>query len=878
MNSTPQEGSPLASGAAQSPLLRFAPFLVLLAAVAFAWPALSGEFVYDDLALVSGNPLIASFGNLGQVFSRGYWEGIDPDARGVVGFFRPLSTVAFMIGHQLGGGAPVGFHVVSMLVHAAASIAAYLLAARVSGRPFVGLWTGVLFALHPLHVESVAWISDVADPLMGAFCLLSLASYVRWREQGSNGRPWLAGGLFLLGLFSKEMALATIPMALVLDLGGRKHEGFDFKRGYLPFGLALLLYYGARVLVFGDWTAGFLQVTTDFGVPASRLASLRLELFGGFVGLLFWPLDLNLFRPFHPEFPAGDATLIVAGAWTVLTLAVAVLLFVKRERPGLAAWLLIPASLLPVLVRVEALGIFPLSDRYAYLAVFGFALSVCLLLARFLSAPLTSLALGALSIFFAFQSVTRTADWQDELAVFQKAVEQNPKVPYVRWGLGRVYLYGYRETKESERLERALEQYERSGDLLVAAREDQTIFRTQRDNLETNLGLGWCYLFEAEIDPFHNFQTAVDIFEKTVESEPESANARTGHGIALMMIGEDEEAGTEIRKALQLAPNSDEAHCAMGQMTLKLGDHPAAIRHFEEALRLRPDHLAYMIYLAQALEFTEDVARRRELLVRANRLYPDAPVPMNMLGELSLREQDSDTALRWFEKVLEVSPRNGFAHLNRGMVLVAQGDLTEGLAAVLRSVEVMPRDFQANYNAGALLLQTDQAGRALPFLLTAYIVRPPGSGEGPESVGGVLSTEIRKLAPESSELVWEMAEADRQRGEAESALDWANRALELDDENGLAYYTRARLYVAAEREAEALADLERAARHAPQHFGIRFDLGERLSETERKQDAIDNLLEALKLLPQAGFERTAELEIHREISRMLHENQSALGG
>ena len=86
------------------------------------------------------------------------------------------------------------------------------------------------------------------------------------------------------------------------------------------------------------------------------------------------------------------------------------------------------------------------------------------------------------------------------------------------------------------------------------------------------------------------------------------------------------------------------------------------------------------------------------------------------------------------------------------------------------------------------------------------------------------------------------------------------------------------IHSAAEREAEALADLELAAQHAPDKFGIRFDLGERLTETERKQDAIDNLLEALKLLPQAGFERTAELEMHREISRMLHENQNALGG
>ncbi|MCA9570740.1 MAG: hypothetical protein KC656_23025, partial [Myxococcales bacterium] len=273
---------------------------------------LAGAFVYDDLLLVAHNPLVASFGNLGEAFARPYWEGLDPDGSGTVGLWRPLTTVALMIGHALGGGAPAGFHWVSLLLHLAAALAALRLATCVTGRPAVGLWTALLFAVHPVHVESVAWISGVCDPLAGVCGLLALSSFWSWRTGERGGVPWAAGLWFLLGLLAKETALATLPMVLVLDLLAPASERRARLRGWFPLVLAFVLYTFARMLVFGELTAGFLMVTTGFEVSAGRLAALRVELLGGFLQLLAWPLELNLFRPFHPELPEGDPTLAVA--------------------------------------------------------------------------------------------------------------------------------------------------------------------------------------------------------------------------------------------------------------------------------------------------------------------------------------------------------------------------------------------------------------------------------------------------------------------------------------------------------------------------------------------------------------------------------------
>jgi hypothetical protein len=505
---------------------------LFLAVFAVYVSALRGEFVYDDLLVIQQNPQIASLANIPAIFGSSYWDFVDAESASHVGYYRPLTMVFITLAYSLGDGDPWTFHLFSLVAYALACCAAWRFAARLLHDEVAGFWAALLFTLHPLHVESVAWISALHDPLFACFGFLGLSSFLAWRDGGSAGLPWRAGAWFLLALLSKDAAVALFPIALACDWG-RRHEqpapgGFARRwlRPHVPFVCAFFLYYAARVLVFGDLLAGFDRQTTDFGVGAARLALLRLEFLGGAAWLLTWPADLNLFRPFQPELPAGSPSLMIGVAGSVVLIALLLLAWVRRWRPALALLLLIPAALLPVLLRVESLGTFPLSDRFLFVPVLGFTGLVAHVVWTRLPRLAAGLLLTVIGVSMGVRSAAQLPHWANEEALFRRAVAQNPRNPNAHWGLGRVMLGEYSKSGLSDDLIEARRSFELAMDLLEEAATTGTdIFATQDDHLQTNLGLGQALLREAEIDPFHDYETVRKVFENVIEYQPQSGRA-----------------------------------------------------------------------------------------------------------------------------------------------------------------------------------------------------------------------------------------------------------------------------------------------------------------------------------------------------------------
>ena len=164
--------------------------LVLTATALTLWSSLAGEFVYDDLWLVSQNPTIRSLATLPEALGGSYWDFIDSESAARIGYWRPLTAVFLHVGFRLGAGAPWGFHAVSLFLHLAATATVFFLARRLFRSLDVAFWSALIFGLHPVHVESVAWISAVNDPLHGFLCVLAMWTFLRWRERGSPDGPW----------------------------------------------------------------------------------------------------------------------------------------------------------------------------------------------------------------------------------------------------------------------------------------------------------------------------------------------------------------------------------------------------------------------------------------------------------------------------------------------------------------------------------------------------------------------------------------------------------------------------------------------------------------------------------------------------------------
>lgn len=812
---------------------------------------LSGEFVYDDLLVIQQNPQITSFANLPTIFSSSYWDFLDAEAASHVGYYRPLTMAFLTVGNVLGGGEPTGFHVLSLLVYAVSCLAAWRFAVRLTRSERIGFAAALLFALHPLHVEPVAWISALHEPLFTTFAFLSMNAFLRWRDEGSKGRPWSSGLWFALALLSKDAAVAVLPLLVVIDWG-RTHRGASdgeasfaaAKRAYAPVLLVFAAYYVLRVLVFGDLLAGFDRTTTHFGVGAGRLALLRVELLGGVTGLLAWPVDLNLFRPFKPELPAGDPSLIVGVIGSLVFLAVLGLAWWKRWRPGLAMLLFIPAAVAPVLIRVGSLGTFPLSDRFLYLAVIGFTTLVAWILFTRLPRPVAIGAIALMAIGYGIRGFTQIEHWKDEETLFRRAIAQNPRNPNVYWGLGRVMLNQYRAEGRRVQLEEAMGSFDRAMDFLEEAQTTGTdIFATDDDHLQTNLGLGWSLLYEAELDAFHDYETARIVFERVIDKYPESERGFIGLGVAWLSEGDPNKAGEYLRKAIDINPNSPEAHFNMGLLLARLDEWAKAAEEFRTCLSLRNENLEDLAYLARALLEAGDDREAFTVATRVNELYPDAPDPMMILGMLAANSGNYMRAVNWFDQALLRGDRNGAAHLQRGKALYAQGHHSDATHALKKACNLLPTNFEAHYNLMLLLMASNTPKAAVPVFLKAYRLRPSGP----------LESRLREVAEsipkDDVATLTALATIDGDRGELTAAEHWARKALESDPTHAPSHFILGVLLKTQKDHEAATPHLAAAAGVLVDSFPAQMEYAENLLLLNREREAPPYLHRALQLLP-----------------------------
>ncbi len=873
---------------------RLALLAILVATAATFWSSLEGRFVYDDLLLVGQNPLISDLGRLPELFLRPYWDFLRPEDSAQVGYWRPLTAVGLALASALGSGAPYAFHALSLALHVLATGATWSLARRLSGSTWVAACTALLFGLHPVHVESVAWISALNDPLFGLFALLSLERYLAWRERGSRGLPWAAPLLFAVALLAKELAAAVLPLLLALDLGRRRAAGEE--RGpwgglarplaaYAPFVLVFLAYYATRIVVFGSFWAGYDRTTTDFGVSDARLALLRVELLGGALELLAWPVELVLFRPFRPFLEPLDPALLRACAWILAWIAGTAWIARRSGRPALAALLFLPAGLLPVLLRVESLGHFPLSDRFLYLPVFGFALLAALALIHLLPRQLATAAALVLGALYALRDVTRLPVWHDEERLFRASARETPRSVYVQWGLGRVLLDRFVETEDPALLDEAFLVFEQAKDLLIEAKQEREsdLFVTSRDYLQVNLGSGWCHLLAAERDEY-NVQLALGIFgellravtdlrDRELEAAALGIRVRSSHleveqvltalGAAHMQAGQLAEARQQLGKALEANPAYPEAHQTLGRVHARLEEWPEAIRAFEAAARLRPGAFEDRLLLAQAVYESGDVARAAQLADELVERYPERADAHVLRATIDLSLRDWFGALRRLDRALALDPSHGFAWYQRGMALALREALPEAAEAYRRAAELLPDNFEAHYNLGALLLRLGLVADALPVLIRAYALCPD------EERAAQLRSSLADLAFESPGPLFELASIDRLRGGLEESLAWVERALELDPEHGDSVFLKGRLLRELGRPDEALAWMQRGSRLLPRSFVAHAELGALLAEQGRTAEAIAELEHALALGPPAEWQEEASRAVLESVTRQL---------
>jgi tetratricopeptide (TPR) repeat protein len=536
-------------------------------------------------------------------------------------FWHPLTWLSFLLDWRLFGLNPGGYHLTNVIWHLLASLLLFALFCRMTGRLWRSAFVAAFFALHPLHVESVAWISERKDVLSAFFWMLTLYLYVRYTEKPSLKRYLPVVFCFVCGLLSKPMVI-TLPLVMVLlDFWPLKRLEFNAEslkfqlKEKLPL-LALSAVFSV-ITVFAQYHAG----GRDLQFPLSLRTANALTSLIVYLQKTFWPTGLGAFYPFPQQIPA----LKITAAAALILLITAVAAAAAKRLPFLfVGWFWFGITLLPV-IGLLPIGDFAMADRFHYLPSIG--LSVILAW----GAPLTvksdktaKIFLFALAGVFlsalAVLSYRQTGFWKNDIALFSHTLQ------------------------------------------------------VTRNNYLAHLNLG--ATLAAEGRP----REAIAHYNETIRIMPNLAPAYTNRAIALAEIGRYPEAFNDLNRIIRLKPDYAAAYLSRGILYHRLGQESQAIEEFNKAIRLKPDDSAGYFNRGNSLIRLERLPEALEDFQRAVSLNPTEAVLYNNRGFVYLRMGLLNQALEDYSRAISLKPDYADAFNNRAFVRLVGQNVAAGCA------------------------------------------------------------------------------------------------------------------------------------------------------------------------------------------------------
>ena len=618
-----------------------------LVTIAVYWRVGGFDFVnYDDPDYVSENDVVKA----GLTLHGIAWAFTHFHA----GNWHPLTWISHMLDCQLFGMHAGAHHWVNVAFHMANAILLFLLLSRLTGAQWRSAIAAALFALHPLHVESVAWIAERKDVLSAFFGLLALLAYARYvaesKIKNQKSKMWLIWTvvLFASGLMAKPM-LVTLPFVmLLLDVWPLQRVENSGWRSFFtkPFGklafekwpLFLLAAASCVVTFFAQKTGG--AVVGMEHLPFGARVANAVTAYFDYVLKAFWPVHLAVFYPLSHEQSMGHLALAVVCLAVISIAAIAVM---KRWPFLLVGWLWFLGTLVPVIGLVQV-GSQAMADRYTYIPFIGLFIAVvwgiseCV---RFSKGARTLAAASAVAVVVicAALTISQLRYWRNSLALFTHALEVTRGNAPANNNLGTA-LAAAGEKGE------ALAYYQKAVDIDPNNAHYQNNLATALARADQPEEAIQHYLAAERIDPHfaavysnlgqmfsaqRQFDAAVTNFNEAIRLDPHDANLRFNAGLVLVKAGRTNDAVTQFTEAVRLKPSFAEARFQLGRLLFFQGQFPAAIEQLTEAAKLRPDYALAQFYLSAALaqtgHFDEATSIGNEALASAQRSGPTSLIP-----------------------------------------------------------------------------------------------------------------------------------------------------------------------------------------------------------------------------------------------------------
>ena len=621
---------------------RYHPLLISIclvaAIIAIYWPVYKYDFVkYDDGDYVTANTNIQSGLNcrsLGWAFTTGFASN-----------WHPVTWLSLMLDYQLFKGWAGGYHLVNVLFHIFNALILFYVLMRMTRALWPSAFVAAAFALHPLHVESVAWISERKDVLSTFFWLLTMWAYVRYAENSKLKWYLAAILLFVLGLMSKPM-LVTLPFVLLLldywPLQRKFSRRLVIEK--LPFFICSIV--SCVITYIAQHMGGSIVAIKSFG-PAIRINNAIIA-YIMYIAKMFWPSPLAVLYP-HPGNSLSVAKIIICAALLVLISASFIYLG-RRRRYFMTGWLWYLGTLVPVIGLVQV-GAQAMADRYAYMTLTGLFIIIAFGASEFAakrtlaSLPrqarrnsveprnrnivLTLLAVVVLG-GWAFTASVQLKYWKDNLSLFGHTLAVTENNPLI--------LEDYANSlSELGEFDQAIEQFEK---LLEITSDSGQVYN--------NIG---CTFLDAGKP-----QQAIEQFKLAIKYKPDLAQAYYNLAHALRSENKNEESVSYYMQAVKVKPDYVKAWLDLAITLNELGKYDQAIESFHKVLELAPGNVYAHGYLGMALGAigkTDEAIKEISFVLSVK---PDDIEMYRNLGIFLERKGQIDEAIKAYRTALQINP------------------------------------------------------------------------------------------------------------------------------------------------------------------------------------------------------------------------------
>lgn len=707
--------------------------LLLAAGILAYFTAFDNDFTnWDDQGYVYENPLVTgfNFGLIPEIFK----------TLNIAGNYHPLTILSLGLNYLLLGPEPFSFILLNVLLHILNAWLVFNIARKLS-LSALAAWTGALvFLLHPMHVESVAWVSERKDVLYTLFWLLSWNAWLNYsitNQQGKYKFYALTLTFFILACLAKGMAITLTGVILLTDIlllkKNWKSNPVKFLLPYLPL-IALSILFGI-VAIYAQKAQGTIIEKSDY----SGMESFLLVCYGYTFYLIrmVFPWGLGAFYPYPAA--AGKTFPLEVYLAPVLILAIVWLVYFlwkKSEGKNLMPLyaLLFYTGCILIVLQILPVGVAITADRYFYVSSIGPALGLGVLLHYVSEKYSQSIGLGLmgmLSLVWTGLTARQANTWQDSITLFQNVIEYHPTAAV-----------GY-------------------------------------NNIGTILGLE------------KKDMTAIWYYRKAIEYNPKYSEAWNNMGILYKDLGNIDSALFCAQRALEIYPAYQNALSNLGNIYFTLQQYDKSIEHFSRAASLNPNDPGVYLNIGAAMQMKGDKAGAEQAYLKALSLNPNDFRAMHNLGDSRFNAKDYDGAAAYYQNVLKVKPDDKEAIRKLGLVEdYKTGKIKDALTTYLDQIKSRPEDGKAWLNAGTEYFSRGKYKEAIGYFENA-LKRDPNLPEAWNNLGtskgitgdprGALRCFEKALAikPNYAESMYNMGLAYGQLQDNNNALTYYRQAAKL---------------------------------------------------------------------------------------------------